>query len=727
MGTARRIPTLGGGGSGLALLLLLAQPPGAGASEVEGKNRLAYLNEENGEEAFIDEFTFLEDAEMVESASRHRQEIGMSPSAVTVLTREDVEASGATTITDLLRLVPGMDVVTVSPSFSSVTSRMHWTNTNNHYQVLVDGRDAVNELLGQMPWAGETVSLDDVERIEILRGPASSLYGSSALAGVISITTRVAPEKTSAAVQLSGGEAGVLEVLGRGSTRIGGWGFSLSGMAGVGSSFAKPREQAKEVWKLRSVIEYRWAENDRLKLDFSATDTSGAFTSGAGMLDIDFRLRALRLAYESDDIKGRLYWMNSPASIELEAPLVYGGIRLATFVPVEIDGHVIDGEVQWTLPELAKPLLVIVGGGARATYLGSDQLLDGETYADITSSRYHKPGIEHWEGRLGAFAHAEYKPAEWVTVTGSLRFDYNTVTDEFISPRLVAVFKPAKGQYIRLGMGRAFHKPAFTDNILHPMVDFPADSPITGQAQQSFQEFMARCIGNPDLENLELLSFEVGYLSQYLDGRLSVALDLYYNQLRNIFKMIDRIVPDQQGLPDLQNSVFMTESVMAVDNHGFELVVRVRPVDEVLLLASWSHKQVLSLETGHISDLAPKNLFTLGGRFRTDSGLVGSLYMFSRSEFWQEGIENPEGLLAPSLKMHMPNVILFLGKLGYRWETPKGLDLEIGAKLFLPFSPFSGDDLFSYYEDGGGISPQGVLYGGEALRRILTGYLQGSF
>jgi hypothetical protein len=58
--------------------------------------------------------------------------------------------------------------------------------------------------------------------------------------------------------------------------------------------------------------------------------------------------------------------------------------------------------------------------------------------------------------------------------------------------------------------------------------------------------------------------------------------------------------------------------------------------------------------------------------------------------------------------------------------THEGLDFEIGAKLFLPFSPFSGN-LFSYYEDAGGVSPQGVFYGGEALRRILTGYVQGSF
>jgi outer membrane receptor for ferrienterochelin and colicin len=393
---------------------------------------------------------------------------------------------------------------------------------------------------------------------------------------------------------------------------------------------------------------------------------------------------------------------------------------------MDIEAHVIDGEVQWTLPELAKPLLLMVGGSARASYIASDQMLDGETYANLADPDYHQPGIEHWEGRFGAFAHAEYKPAEWITVTGSMRFDYNTVTEEFLSPRLAAVFKPAKGQYVRLGMGRAFHKPAFIDNLLHPMVEFPADSPITGPAQDNFQEFMSRVIGNPDLEDIELLSFEVGYLSQYLDGKVSVALDLFYNQLRNLYHMKGEIIADEQGLPDLQNSVFMTENTLGLDIHGFELVVSYRPTDKISLMASWAHRQVLELGVGRISDLTPKNLVTLGGRFRTDSGLVGSLYMFSRSEFTEEGVENPEGLLAPAGTVHMDNVILFMGKLGYRWMTDEGLDLEIGAKLFLPFSPFSGD-LFSYYEDAGGVSPQGVLYGGEPLRRILTGYIQGSF
>ena len=698
----------------------------ASAADLENKPRVAYLDDETYEVDLYDEFTFLEDAGVVESVSRHRQEIGMSPAAVTVLTREDVAASGATNIPDLLRLVPGMEVTVLSASQSTLSSRMHWSSANNHYHVLIDGRDAVPELLGQMPWMAETVNLDDVERIEIIRGPASSLYGSNALAGVISITTRVVPEKTTASAHLEVGELGYSELSLRGSTRIGGWGLSLSGNIGRGNSFNEPQQNEKEYWKLRSVVEYRWSESDRFTIDFSTSQGHGEMNTGAGLTNIEFGLRALRLAYESKTLRGRLYWNNTPISFDLKAALDFAGIKLANFLPADVDGHTIDGEVQWTLPELHETLLMIIGGSGRASYVGSDHLLDGETYSDLTSPDYHKPGIDHWEGRGGAFIHAEYKPGEWVTVNGSLRVDYSTITGAFLSPRLVAVVKPKQGQYIRAGASRAFMKPAFIYTHLHPQVGFPDDSPITGPAQDNFQEFMSGVIGNPDLENVEMLSFEGGYLGQYLDGSLSVALDFYYNQVRNIVSMDAKIIPDERGLPDLAQSTVISQNNRDFNVTGFELVIRYRPVESVALLLSWSSRQVLDMMTARTSENSPKNLLTLGGRFRTQWGLVGSLYVFSRSEFWQSEVENPQGLLARKLTQFMDDSMLFLGKLGYHWAPGKTLEIEMGIKLFLPFSPFSGP-LFSYYEEAGGVSPEGRPYGGALLTRMVTAYMQGSF
>ncbi|MFC1655012.1 hypothetical protein ACFL2F_04325, partial [Myxococcota bacterium] len=85
-----------------------------------------------------------------------------------------------------------------------------------------------------------------------------------------------------------------------------------------------------------------------------------------------------------------------------------------------------------------------------------------------------------------------------------------------------------------------------------------------------------------------------------------------------------------------------------------------------------------------------------------------------------------EGLFAPSLSQKMHNAFLIMAKLGWKWRIEDVLDVETGLKLFLPFSPFSGP-LFSFYEDAGGETPFGQPYGGEALRRVVTAYLQGSF
>jgi hypothetical protein len=67
-----------------------------------------------------------------------------------------------------------------------------------------------------------------------------------------------------------------------------------------------------------------------------------------------------------------------------------------------------------------------------------------------------------------------------------------------------------------------------------------------------------------------------------------------------------------------------------------------------------------------------------------------------------------------------------LAKLGWKWRVAGGLDLEAGAKLFLPVSPFSAPH-FCYYEKGGGVTTMGVPFGGMQLARMVTGYLQGSF
>ncbi len=149
---------------------------------------------------------YFTEEEIVTSASRHAQDIGMSPSAITVITREDIEASGATTFADLIRLVPGLDVIIGTFGVTSQSARMERNRGNNRILLLLDGIELNVELMGFPIQEMQVCSLDEIERIEVIRGPGSFLYGSNALAGVINIITRPIPDKTSARVGISGGE-----------------------------------------------------------------------------------------------------------------------------------------------------------------------------------------------------------------------------------------------------------------------------------------------------------------------------------------------------------------------------------------------------------------------------------------------------------------------------------------------------------------------------------------
>ena len=664
----------------------------------------------------------------VYTASKHEQDIGESPSAVTVITREDIEASGATTIPDLLRLVPGMDVVLCSPFYTSITARLQWNFENNLFLVLVDGREANLELIGWAPWEIQPISLEEVERIEVIRGPASSLYGANAFAGVVSITTRPVSDQPSGWVRLSGGEIASTSFSAGASARIGGWGFSVSGGYDLMGRFSDPRDPGNNTWKLRTYAEYSLSETQRLLIDGGISDGRGITTSAMGSIDFSLALHSLRVAYESDELIGQVYWSHVGAFGGPEAPLEFADVRLAEFVKGTADAHTFDAQLQCTLPKFFDPLLIITGGSARASRISSDDLLDADTFGDITSPHYHQPGIEDWEIRLGAFAHGELEASDWLTITLGTRFDWNNVTGEFLSPRLAAVFEPAKDHFLRASVARAFRKPGFLEYGIHMTVDFPDDSPITGQDRDKFMEFMTRVAGGGDLEHEDVWSFEAGYQGRFLDGRITLSWDLYCNLHRNLIEMRQNIETDPTtGLPDLDESWYrFTNTDRGTNIFGSELSIRYSPAKYVQLTASWVHRQGFDKDTGDFLAELPKNLLTLGGRFRTESGLVGSLYAFSRSELTDLMVENPRGLLQPFLPTKLDHFIVILARIGWRVEVSRLVDLEIGAKLFTPVSPFSGP-LFRYHEKGGVRAPSGVVYGGDELRRMVIGYLQGSF
>ena len=116
----------------------------------------------------------------------HQQSVFWSPSAVTVITRDEILASGVNTIHDLLRRVPGMDVFDLKTYYPVVGARAMAGILGNRILTITDGREEIMEMTGFTMWGALSVDLEEVERIEVIRGPASALYGANAYSAVVS-------------------------------------------------------------------------------------------------------------------------------------------------------------------------------------------------------------------------------------------------------------------------------------------------------------------------------------------------------------------------------------------------------------------------------------------------------------------------------------------------------------------------------------------------------------
>ncbi len=663
---------------------------------------------------------------VVSSAARHRQLVGMSPSAITVITREDIATSGASSIPDLLRQVPGMEVVNIYPDYTAVSSRMYWSWEGQYYLVLIDGREANFELLGWVFWAGLPISLEDIERIEIIRGPGSSLYGANAMAGVISITTRAVPQESYTSFHVQGGESGTQLMDLRSFNRFHDVGLSV----GAGGKFQADNHDATrpltQIGLLRAVLEYDPQDGRKWLLDSSLSFEQGPMALYFGYFDMSSTTAAIRLAYESEPLKARVYWQENHSHHELDAPLEYSGFHLGDFSSYSFVGRTFDGEIQWNPPRLLDPLLIICGAVSRLSFFLSDEFLDGETYTDPASSRYRTPGVDYLEWRAGAFLHLELAPARWVTLTAGARYDYNNVTESSFSPRFAAVFEPVTDQFVRVGVGEAFRKPAFFETGTHQSLDLTnSDIPVPAWKEE-LSDFMARAGGNPALENEKLRAFEAGYLGYFLDRALTVTLDVYYNVMTRLVILVSDIRSSGGLIPDIENSSLQWRNNDAVNILGSELALEWSPLSRLSLMTSASVRKIEHVSGSQYTFESPTLAFTLGGRYRSPTGLLGSAYAFLRSGFDDDAVQNPAGLIEPLLEKHRPPQLNVLARIGWAVNMYDDYAFEIGTRIFFPVE-LGAHPEFLTRDAGGGVTADGSPYGGQLLGRVVSFYLQGSF
>lgn len=164
-----------------------------------------------GEEEMLSENAYLGEMPVVLTVSRLAQRLDEAPAAVTVIDRQMIRESGAWDLSEVFRLVPGMVVSYHSARAYTMDSTVSYHGLSDPYarymQVLIDGRSVYSPLYGGVLWSDLPVALDDIERIEVTRGPNAASYGANSFMGVINIITRHSADSQGTMVSLSTGRS----------------------------------------------------------------------------------------------------------------------------------------------------------------------------------------------------------------------------------------------------------------------------------------------------------------------------------------------------------------------------------------------------------------------------------------------------------------------------------------------------------------------------------------
>src|SRR6267143_1691530 len=179
------------------LLSIMVPPPNIGAQEVN----IDQTAPRSLKQLSLEQLGNLE----VTTVSKEPGEIQRTAAAIYVLTQEDIRRSGATSIPEVLRLVPGVEVAQIDSSTWAVGIRGFGNSFSKSVLVLIDGRNVYTPLFAGVDWKLQNVMIEDVERIEVIRGPGGTIWGTNAVNGVINIITKNSKDTQGTLVSVDGG------------------------------------------------------------------------------------------------------------------------------------------------------------------------------------------------------------------------------------------------------------------------------------------------------------------------------------------------------------------------------------------------------------------------------------------------------------------------------------------------------------------------------------------
>jgi len=527
-----------------------------------------------------DEAIYFSDLPVVASVSRLPQRLADAPTAVTVIDRDIIKASSARDLNDIFRLVPGFQ--TYPNTTESARVSYHGMGEGDYaprVQVLVDGRSMYSPLFGGgVNWAVLPVALEDIERIEVVRGTNAVSYGSNAFLGVINIIT-VDPALThGVSVSTSYGNQNVRDYNLRAGGKIGEVGdfrftFKQQNDDGLTNQYNWIDSYFSRLFDLRADV----ALSDRDSLQFNLGQADGVTQVGrlkmpAAQPDPENPIRELmqrssylqmswrRVLSPTSDLQVRYSYSVDQSSDVFGFRFIDG--KTYHFNQSGDVGMRSELEVQHSL-RLADAARLVWGASWRNDGMRSEWALPGQDMVHREVSRL--------------FGNFEWKPVRWFTGNFGLAGEEDSLAGFHVSPRLTTNFHLNSENTLRLGVSRGFRTGSTVDYL--------------GNEKVKFGNFLYQnvFVGNPKMPSERLDTMEIGYLGDWRDWRASLDVRLFsekiYDRLFRIDLGTTNPVPDT-SLPDA------TVPIQNIHIYGVEYQFKWQPFENTRLLVNQAFARI---------------------------------------------------------------------------------------------------------------------------------------
>jgi outer membrane receptor protein involved in Fe transport len=478
-----------------------------------------------------------------------------SPAAVSVVPAAQIETAPDRAFGELLRAVPGVHAVRTSARDYNVTSRQATSTLSNSQLVLIDGRSVYLDFMGVILWDLVPTDPGDIAQIEVVRGPASAVWGANALTGVVNVVTKSPRAAPGSTVTLIGGafDRDVGSTAGKHAGVAYGFNASLARAhspklatrvsAGYFTSDPFPRPVGR-----MPVVTHPLAPDSEpvgggeLPADRPGVGTfqNEGTTQPRTDIRVDQEVGKGRISYSAGlaGSNGIVHSGIGPFALEEGSYLGYGRVAytrgrfsLGGFVnllnakapnllaldengsPVRLDVNTetYDLSAGYSRPTGSRAILT-VGGNARRNVFDITLAPDAEDRTEI-----------------GAYAQEELflgggESSEWRLTVGARVDKYGNLENLVFSPRLSLMWKPSPNHSVRFLANRAFRAPSVVNEYLEQSFLSPVDLP--GLPRPFLLTTWG--VGNPDLEQESLTAWEVGYIGT-VGGRTTLGVNLYRN------------------------------------------------------------------------------------------------------------------------------------------------------------------------------------------------------